>query len=153
MQFDGNLVIYKQGGGYSWASNTGGHPSAAYHLDDQNDGNVVIYPPSGPAPWSTETWNANNTEGADAGDCWKSDTPLMCRNTWSTTRPFVYFRAIDQFSGDEPGWTTSAQQAVSNWNSAPGPQYYSFTARANDTWVYLKTGHTGNPVELVPPVD
>jgi hypothetical protein len=26
---------------------------------------------------------------------------------------------------------------VRAWNGAPGPQYYSFTAHSNDTWVYL----------------
>ncbi len=39
---------------------------------------------------------------------------------------------------------TGAQAAVNAWNSAPGPQYYSFTPHSNDTWVYLKDSHSGH---------
>ncbi|GGN87057.1 hypothetical protein GCM10010112_69270 [Actinoplanes lobatus] len=47
----GNLVVYPNTGGVSWASNTGGGGGT---LIIQNDGNVVLYGPGG-ASWSTYT--------------------------------------------------------------------------------------------------
>jgi hypothetical protein len=147
MQTDGNLVIYKQGGGYSWASNTGGRQWDTYRLVAQDDGNVVIYTSGGTYIWETVTWSARNTESwgdsRGAGDCWRPGTPWTCVHTWSGRSAAVYFRAIDQFSSSEPNWLTGASAAVSAWNNAPGPQYYSFTPSSNDTWVFLKTTRTG----------
>ncbi|WP_372509436.1 hypothetical protein [Streptomyces humicola] len=64
MQSDGNLVVYKSGGGPSsggalWASGTSGH-SGAYAIM-QSDGNFVVYksgggPSTGGALWSTGTY-------------------------------------------------------------------------------------------------
>ena len=36
------------------------------------------------------------------------------------------------------------QKAIDNWNNAPGPQYYSYTGRANDTWIYIAGDHPGH---------
>jgi hypothetical protein len=145
MQTDGNLVIYSTAGPYLWASNTGGGGlNANSYLIDQTDGNVVIYRANGTSSWATHTGNANNTESYGNGDCWRVGTPATCRNTWSGRSMPIYFRAIDQFSDLRPSWMTGAQAAVNAWNNAPGPQYYSFTPRSNDTWVYLSDSYTGS---------
>jgi hypothetical protein len=52
MQGDGNAVVYGPSGGALWNSRTGGHASAAYHLELQGDANLVVYPPAGPAVWA-----------------------------------------------------------------------------------------------------
>lgn len=86
---------------------------------------------------------ASDTPTVGGGDCWQTGTPTLCRATWAGVSTAIYFRAIDQFSGSAPTWSTPAQSAVNSWNTAPGPQYYSFTAHANDTWVYLDYSSTG----------
>jgi hypothetical protein len=63
MQTDGNLVVYKNGGGPGkggalWATGTSGH-SGAYAMM-QNDGNLVVYkstggPGKGGALWASGT--------------------------------------------------------------------------------------------------
>jgi hypothetical protein len=42
-----------------------------------------------------------------------------------------------------PLWLPIAKAAAAAWNGAPGPQFYSFTARSNDTWIYLNYAATG----------
>ena len=59
-------------------------------------------------------------------------------SNWPGRSQYIRFRAIDHFSDARPNWMSSAQAAVSAWNSAPGPQLYSFTPQTNDTWVYSK---------------
>lgn len=86
---------------------------------------------------------AADTPSLQNGDCWQVGTPTTCRVTWAGKNTFIYFRAIDQFSSQRPGWKTQAQAAVNAWNSAPGPQYYSFSAQPNDTWIYLVYSSTG----------
>lgn len=80
---------------------------------------------------------------ANNGDCWQPNTNLWCRNAWPGRNKLIYFRAIDRFSGQYPAWLAPARAAVSAWNSAPGPQLYSFTAHSGDTWVYLWYAYTG----------
>jgi hypothetical protein len=64
MQSDGNLVVYKSGGGPTtggalWSSRTYGHTGAYALL--QNDGNFVVYksgggPTTGGSLWASNTW-------------------------------------------------------------------------------------------------
>jgi hypothetical protein len=59
MQPDGNLVLYRAGGGPAtggalWSTGTFGHPGA--HTVLQDDGNLVTYSPTGTALWSTGTY-------------------------------------------------------------------------------------------------
>ena len=138
---DGNLVIYSTSWTPLWASNSGYNPGA--YLDLQDDGNAVIYRTNGTDAWSTGTYNARNTESYGNGDCWRVGTPATCRSNWPGRSQFIRFRAIDHFSDSRPNWMSSAQAAVSAWNSAPGPQLYSFTPQTNDTWVYLEDARTG----------
>jgi hypothetical protein len=81
---------------------------------------------------------------AGNGDCWQPYTPLMCRVTWPGRAYPVYFRAIDQFSSGNSSWRADANAAVNGWNNAPGPQWYSFTAHTNDTWIYLNYSQSGS---------
>lgn len=91
---------------------------------------------------------------ADPGDtptvqgrnCWDASNGNdgNCRLSWVNTKPSIYLRAIDQFSGSYPGWSSPIQSAVSSWNSAPGPQYYSFSGVSNDSYVYINVSSTGN---------
>ena len=142
MQTDGNLVVYSFTGTALWASGTWGHAGA--YLADQNDGNLVIYASNGAALWSTDSYRATDTASLTSnGTCWRPGTPMLCRNTWAGRSHAVYFRAIDQFSRAQPGWLSPAQGAVNAWNNAPGPQYYSFSSRTNDTWVYLVASTSG----------
>ncbi len=142
-QFDGNLVVVNATNTVQlWSSGTAGNPGA--YAVVQLDGDFVVVNATNTVRlWHTNTYNAANTESIADGDCWRAGTPLTCRNTWSGKNTNIYFRAIDQFSSGAPGWVTGAQAAVNAWNSAPGPQYYSFTPLSNDTWVYLKDGHNG----------
>jgi hypothetical protein len=86
---------------------------------------------------------AGDTPTTGGGDCWRSGTPLWCRDTWAGRSSTILFRAIDDFSGGAPGWSNGINGAVSAWNAAPGPQYYSFSPASNDTWVYLHDDWTG----------
>jgi hypothetical protein len=79
---------------------------------------------------------ASDTPSLGQGDCWQPTTPYTCRSSWNTAG-VIYFRAIDQFSSIKPSYKTPATNAINAWNSAPGPQFYSFTARSGDTWIYL----------------
>ena len=87
--------------------------------------------------------SSNNTPTIGNGDCWRGGTPFTCRVTWTGVNTFIYFRAIDQYSAAEPGWTSPVTAAVAAWNSAPGPQFYSFTPHSNDTWIYIVAAQTG----------
>ena len=80
------------------------------------------------------------TPSAGGGDCWQAATPWTCRATFYATKPYMYFRAVDRFSTSIGSWGPPANGAVTNWNNAPGPQYYSFNARAQDTLIYLNFG-------------
>jgi len=60
----------------------------------------------------------------------------MCRTTWTGRASPIYMRIIDQLN--DSALHSSATSACNNWNVAAGPQYCSWTARANDTWTYLK---------------
>jgi hypothetical protein len=136
MQPDGNLVIYPPSGPAIWWSGTSGHSGA--YLADQPDGNLVIYSSTGTALWWTDTSRGQDTSSLTAnGNCWRVGTPFLCRNTWAGKNQPIYFRAIDQFSAVQSGWLQPAQAAVNAWNNAFGPQYYSFSPKPNDTWVYL----------------
>ncbi|WP_436970813.1 peptidoglycan DD-metalloendopeptidase family protein [Micromonospora rifamycinica] len=53
MQTDGNLVLYRPDGSYSWQTDTDGHPGA--YLDMQTDGNLVLYRANGTFIWQTNT--------------------------------------------------------------------------------------------------
>lgn len=53
MQTDGNLVIYRAGGGSTWASNTSG--SGATRAVMQTDGNLVLYNTRNQPVWSSNT--------------------------------------------------------------------------------------------------
>ncbi len=85
---------------------------------------------------------AGDTPSLGQGDCWQPTTPYTCRTSWNHFG-VIYFRAIDRYSSLEPSWTTSVNNAVNAWNNAPGPQFYSFTARSGDTWIYLNTALSG----------
>lgn len=54
MQTDCNLVLYKTGGGATWATDTS-RSDTACHADMQKDGNLVIYNSVGKAVWSSNT--------------------------------------------------------------------------------------------------
>jgi hypothetical protein len=86
---------------------------------------------------------AADTPSYNNGDCWQAGTPTTC--TWNhlNRKGSVYFRAIDRFSVSRPGWSGAINNAVNAWNSAPGPQYYSFTPAANDVWIYIYATWSG----------
>ena len=67
----------------------------------------------------------------------------MCRTNWSGIHTSIHFRAIDQFSSGNSSWRNDANNAINGWDSAPGPQYYSFTAVSNDAWIYLNYSQSG----------
>jgi len=77
----------------------------------------------------------NNPPG-NYGDCWQPLTPTMCRTTWTGRGSSIWMRLIDQMN--DTGLLNAATAACNNWNNAPGPQFCSWTARANDTWTYMK---------------
>jgi hypothetical protein len=81
---------------------------------------------------------------AGNGDCWQPTTPLMCRTAWPGRNQLIYFRAIDQFSSQRPGWRTDANNAVNAWNNAPGPQLYSFTNHTGAKPIYLNYDFSGD---------
>lgn len=70
------------------------------------------------------------------GDCWRAGTPWMCRTNWTGRGSQIHMRIIDVLSDGE--LHNRADEACSNWNSAPGPQFCSWNAVAGDTWTYLK---------------
>lgn len=78
------------------------------------------------------------------GDCWQGTTPLICRYGWPGKSNYIHFRAVDQFSAQRSGWRTDANNAVNAWNTAPGPQFYSFTPFSPDTWIFLNYSFTGD---------
>lgn len=86
---------------------------------------------------------AADTPTIAGGDCWRAGTPLWCRNNWVTRNTYVDFRAIDHFTDQRPGWFGAASDAVSAWNSAPGPQLYTFSERPNQTWNFFEDSYTG----------
>ncbi|MEU7203789.1 trypsin-like serine protease [Streptomyces sp. NPDC045470] len=69
MQDDGNLVVYKAGGGQGkggdlWSTKTSKNPGAFLHLQD--DGNLVVYkktggPGKGGSLWDSATWGRPST--------------------------------------------------------------------------------------------
>jgi hypothetical protein len=58
MQSDGNLVLYKNGGGALWDSNTNGDGSDRVIM--QEDGNLVVYKSSGSPVWSAKSNSTAN---------------------------------------------------------------------------------------------
>lgn len=87
----------------------------------------------------------NDTPSYNNGDCWQAGTNTTC--TWNhlSIKGAVYFRAIDNFTGQGyAAYSTPIHAAVNAWNSAPGPQYYSFTAHSNDVWQYINVSHSGS---------
>jgi len=86
---------------------------------------------------------AADTESQDGGDCWQQGTPLWCRDTWQGRNQYIYFRAINDYSSGASNGNNGIQAAVNAWNSAPGPQFYSFSATSNDTWIYLHDSYSG----------
>lgn len=87
--------------------------------------------------------SAGDTPSLGPGDCWRVGWLKTCTWNWPGRSQNVYFRAIDNFSSLYPNWKTPAQNAVSAWNSAAGPQYYSFSSHSNDVWIYINTAYTG----------
>lgn len=88
---------------------------------------------------------SNDTPSFNNGDCWQPGTNTTC--TWNhiNVKDSVYFRAIDNFTSQGyASWSTPIHAAVNAWNSAPGPQYYSFTAHANDVWQYINVSYSGS---------
>jgi hypothetical protein len=88
---------------------------------------------------------ASDTPSYNNGDCWQSGTPTTC--TWNHigVKGAVYFRAIDNYSQyGYVNYDVPVHSAVSGWNSAPGPQYYSFAAHTNDVWQYINVSTSGN---------
>lgn len=83
------------------------------------------------------------TPSIGGGDCWQAGTPFTCRTSFPASRPWMYFRAVDHFSTSIGSWGPPANGAVNAWNGAPGPQYYSFSARSNDTIINLNFGCDG----------
>ncbi len=78
------------------------------------------------------------------GDCWQQGTPLTCVSNHVGTRGPVHFRAIDQISGTfHSKYYPALNDSVNMWQSAPGPQYYSFSAVSGDIWTYMKDGYYG----------
>jgi len=86
---------------------------------------------------------AADTPSLGNGDCWQASTPLTCAWNHVGVKGYVWFRAIDQFSGTKPAYLSPAQAAVNAWNSAPGPQFVSFTPAQNDVWTYMKVDTEG----------
>lgn len=87
----------------------------------------------------------NDTPSFNNGDCWQAGTNTTC--TWNhiNVKGSVYFRAIDNYTAEGYGtYDVPIHTAVSAWNSSPGPQYYSFTAHANDVWQYINVSRSGN---------
>lgn len=79
-----------------------------------------------------------------SGDCWQTGTPYWCRTHWPGRSTTITFQAIDDFSSSRPGWLSSAQTAVSNWASAPGPQWYTWSASSAYNKIYLHYSSTGS---------
>jgi hypothetical protein len=86
---------------------------------------------------------AADTPSLGNRDCWQAGTPTTCVSNHVGKKGPVHFRAIDQFSGARPGYKQAAVDAVSAWNLAQGPQYYSFTPYSGDIWTYLKVQNAG----------
>lgn len=55
-QDDGNLVLYQNGGGALWASDTWGTGGGSFTAVMQDDGNFVLYRDGGGALWDSGTW-------------------------------------------------------------------------------------------------
>jgi hypothetical protein len=90
-QGDGNLVVYRHGGGGSiplWASNTYGRPSSTCAM--QGDGNLVMYDDGGAPVWSSGTW------GNDGSRCFMQDDG----------------NAVIYNSGSQPIWASNTAQAT-----------------------------------------
>jgi hypothetical protein len=88
---------------------------------------------------------SNDTPSLGNGDCWRPSTPTTCtKGHLSIKGTPVFFRAIDQFSSIRPSYLAPAQNAVTDWNNAPGPQFYSWTPRSGDVYTYLNVSTTGN---------
>lgn len=75
--------------------------------------------------------------GTQQGDCWRSNTPELCRISFYSTRPWVYIRYIDQTNNG--AIHSAGQTSATNWTNYPGPQYVSYTARSNDSWDYFQS--------------
>ena len=131
MQGDGNLVIYYPNGCGNqpnlWNSGTGGHSLANYCVAVGPDGNVVIYTPSNPCgagasyltgPHSPSWTQSSNTRPIEGADSWRTSPVIEGRNTclYVCKSQSVYFRAIDRYSGRQPGWNPAVPNAVSAWN-------------------------------------
>lgn len=71
------------------------------------------------------------------GDCWRSNTPTLCRVTFWTTKPWLYIRYVDQTNNGDIH--NAGQTAATNWTNAAGPQYVSYSARSNDSWDYFQS--------------
>lgn len=76
------------------------------------------------------------------GDCWRSDTPLWCRTTWSTGSTLAIY-VIDNFAGARPMWEPALDYAIGQWNGVPGPQRVSRQRQTNDSWVFYEASATG----------
>jgi hypothetical protein len=75
------------------------------------------------------------------GNCWQTGVTYWCRSSWAGKSNYIYFRAIDEFSGAQPTWVAPAQNAVLAWSNAPGPQFYRWTSGNN--YIYLWPSNTG----------
>jgi hypothetical protein len=70
------------------------------------------------------------------GDCWRPDTPLLCRTSWAGAETLMTIRIIDQLNS--AALFSAASDAAANWTAAPGPQSFSAAARPGDSFDYLK---------------
>jgi hypothetical protein len=87
-----------------------------------------------------DLWHGDGT-----GDCWRGNTPYVCRVGWSGANTLFTVYMIDQI-GSPPGayeLRLAAQQAATGWTGAPGPQILSWSASSAPTWMYVRADYTG----------
>lgn len=103
MQGDGNLVLYRSGGGALWASNTSGAGNWAVL---QGDGNFVVYTSANRALWATNTAGRTGTQLVVQDD---SNLVLYSNGVAVWSRGGSAGGAIDDFRA----WALNP----ANWNS------------------------------------
>jgi hypothetical protein len=97
--------------------------------------------------------NAGHTIGWTSshvgGDCWRSGTPLFCRNTWSGANTKTMVRVIVQTGSQRPGWTDEIYESTYGWHNLLGNRIFALNADDlfNDTWVYYKYTQDGATVK------
>ena len=66
LQDDGNMVVYKSGGGAEWASSTSGSNLV---LRLQDDGNLVLTEQGGGVKWDPCSWTITGNHCPTVGKC------------------------------------------------------------------------------------